>query len=131
MPYAAAVVAKYGDDPATGLPRCSGAAPPWGLRPDEAPGLGLVGPSVDFPILQTYVDVCVSGCLEHGEAFAREFLRTTFLWSCFWLNEREVARRPWLHQKSYVKIDQLLREEVPAHFAHRKLESEYAVYVAA
>ncbi|EGB11687.1 hypothetical protein AURANDRAFT_61630 [Aureococcus anophagefferens] len=131
VPYAAAVVAKYGDDPATGLPRCSGAAPPWGLRPDEAPGLGLVGPSVDFPILQTYVDVCVSGCLEHGEAFAREFLRTTFLWSCFWLNEREVARRPWLHQKSYVKIDQLLREEVPAHFAHRKLESEYAVYLAA
>ena len=68
---------------------------------------------------------------EDGEAFAREFLRTTFLWSCFWLNEREVARRPWLHQKSYVKIDQLLREEVPAHFAHRKLESEYAAYVAA
>jgi len=62
---------------------------------------------------------------------AREFLRTTFLWSCFWLNEREVARRPWLHRKSYVKIDQLLREEVPALFAHRKLESEYAVYLAA
>jgi hypothetical protein len=57
--------------------------------------------------------------------------RTTFLWSCFWLNEREVARRPWLHRKSDVKIDQLLREEVPALFAHRKLESEYAVYLAA
>ena len=65
---------------------------------------------------------------------AREFLRTTFLWSCFWLNEREVARRPWLHRKSYVKIDQLLREEVPgALFAHwhRKLESEYAACLAA
>ena len=64
------------------------------------------------------------------DAFAREFLRTTFLWSCFWLNEREVARRPWLHQGLYAKIDQLLREEVPVHFCHRKLESEYAVYLA-
>ena len=33
-------------------------------------------------------------------------------------------------QRQYVKIDQLLREEVPAHFRHRELESEYAVYLA-
>ena len=129
VPYAPAVVRRYGSDPATGLPRCSGAAPPPGLLPSEAPGLGLVGPSVEFPILQSYVDVCVSGCLEHGEEFAREFIRTTFLWSPYWLNERELARRPWLHQRQYVKIDALLREEVPEYFKHRKLESEYAVYL--
>ena len=56
-------------------------------------------------LLQTYVDVCLSGCLEHGDDFAREFIATTFLWAPWWLNERELARRPWLHQKDYVKID--------------------------
>ena len=80
--------------------------------------MGLVGPSVDYPILQTYVDVCISGCLEYGDEFAREFIRTTFLWSPYWLNERELAWRPWLHQKQYVKIDTLLREEVPGFFVH-------------
>ena len=68
----------------------------------------------------------MSGCLEHGEAFAREFIATTFLWSPHWLNEREIARRPWLHQANYVQIDRLLAELVPDYFRHRKLESEFA-----
>ena len=83
-------------------------------------------PSVNYPILQTYIDVCLSGCLEHGEEFAREFVETTFKWSPFWLNERELARRPWVHQKEYVRIDRLLAELVPRYFRHRKLESEFA-----
>ena len=32
----------------------------------------VLPPSVLYPILQTYIDVVLSGCLEHGEAFARE-----------------------------------------------------------
>ena len=127
VPYAPSVVDKYGADPATGLPCCSGPTPPDGLLPSEAPGLGLQPPSLHFPIVQTYIDVCITGCLEHGELFAREFLRTTFLWSPYWLNERALARRPWVHQKQYVKIDALLGEEVPEYFRHRKLESEFAV----
>ena len=126
VPYAPSVVAKYGDDPSTGLPYCSGPTPPPQLLPVEAPGLGLLPPSITHPILQTYIDVCLSGCLEYGEEFAREFIATTFLWTPYWLNERQIARRPWLHCKQYVKIDQLLREGVPEHFKHRKLESEYA-----
>merc|ERR1712037_785718 len=98
--------------------------------PSEQPGLGLEPPSIHYPILQTYIDVCLTGCLEHGEAFAREFINTTFLWAPFWLNERELARRPWLHQKQYVKIDALLRECVPEYFRLRKLESEFAVLFA-
>ena len=127
VPYAPAVVSKYGCDPRTGLTKCSGACGPEGLLPSEAPGLGLQPPSISYPILQTYVDVCLSGCLEYGDEFAREFIQTTFLWSPYWLNERELARRPWLHQKQYNKIDTLLREGVGSVFAHRKLESEYAV----
>ena len=79
----------------------------------EAAGLGLSPPSAKYPILQSYVDVCLSGCLEHGEEFAREFIETTFLWSPFWLNERELARRPWVHESHYVQIDKLLKTSVP------------------
>ena len=128
VPYAPPVVEKFGRDPATGLPRCSGPTPPEGLdEATEGSGRGLQPPSAEYPILQTYVDVCLSGCLEHGDEFAREFIATTFLWAPWWLNERTLARRPWLHQKQYVKIDALLGEEVPEYFRHRKLESEFAV----
>ena len=63
---------------------------------------------------------------EHGEEFAREFINTTFLWTPYWLNERELAHRPWLHEPNYVKIDKLLREEIPEYFVQRKNESEYS-----
>ena len=126
VPFAPEVVTKYGVDPKTGLTRCSGPVPPEGSLPFEAPGLGLHPPSYEYPILQTYIDVCILGCLEYGEKFATEFIQTTFLWTKFWLNERELSRRPWLHQKGYVKIDTLLRDALPLHFANRKLQSEYA-----
>lgn len=127
VPYAPKVVAKYGKDPATGLPRCSGPIPPKNLEKSEEAGLGLLPPSVDYPILQTYIDICILGCLEYGEAFAAEFIQTTFLWSRYWLNERELGRRPWLHQSRYVEIDNLLRQHLPQYFGCRKLSSEYAL----
>ena len=127
VPYAPRVVQKYGMDPATGYPRCCGAEAPEGLDwATEAPGLGLEPPSLEFPILQTYVDVCLTGCLEYGEGFAKEFIETTFLWSPCWLNERPLSRRPWVHQKQYVAIDRLLRDHVGEVYKCRKLESDYA-----
>ena len=127
VPYAPSVVAKYGVDEDTGVVRCAGPDVPPGLdEASEGSGRGLQPPSVEFPILQSYIDVCLSGCLEHGEAFAREFVETTFKWSPFWLNERELARRPWLRNQQYIQIDRLLAEEVPDYFRYRKLESEYA-----
>ena len=81
-----------------------------------------------YPILQTYIDVCLTGCLEYGEDFAKEFILTTFGWSPFWLNERPVARRPWLHQKQYLKVDTLVEAHIPEYYKWRKLEPEYAVY---
>ena len=121
------MVDKYGIDEASGLTRCSGPTPPERLdEQSEGAGRGLLPPSAEYPILQTYVDVCLTGCLEHGEEFAREFIQTTFLWAPYWLNERELARRPWLHQKQNVKIDRLLKEHVPEYYERRRLESEYA-----
>jgi hypothetical protein len=127
VPYAPAVVAKYGLDDTTGLPLCSGPHPPPQLLDCEAAGLGLCPASIQYPILQTYIDVCLTGCLEHGVDFAREFIQTTFLWTPYWLNERELSRRPWLRQKQYVQVDALLQELVPQYYKHRKLNSEYAV----
>jgi len=126
VPYAPSVVQKYGADE-NGMPLCCGPDPPDGLdETTEGAGHGLLPPSVHYPILQTYIDVCLIGCLEHGEEFTREFIKTSFKWSPHWLNERELARRPWLHQRNYVQIDRLLAELVPDYFGQRKLESEYA-----
>lgn len=42
------------------------------------------------PIPQTYVDTCLSGCLETGgEARARDFVRTTELWDAPWIDDRD------------------------------------------
>jgi hypothetical protein len=64
------------------------------------------------------------------QGFAREFIETTFLWSPFWLNERVLARRPWLHEGSYVKVDQILQQAIPEYFRQRQLQSEYAMMFA-
>lgn len=53
-------------------------------------------PDENFPILQTYVDICVRGCHEWGgKALVNEFLLSTIGWSCMWLNDCPLARRPW------------------------------------
>lgn len=86
-------------------------------------------PSADFPILQTYIDVCLDGCLEHGEDFAETFLKTTFGWNRYWLNDRVLARRPWIHCPNYAVIDRLL-EKFPVEnnaLQHRKLGVEFGV----
>ncbi|MFI6768069.1 hypothetical protein [Streptomyces sp. NPDC050355] len=53
-------------------------------------------PSERFPIVQSYVDVCLDGCLENEEnypgarkaQFAKEFIRTTSGWRTPWFNDR-------------------------------------------
>ena len=124
VPYAPPVVEKYGKD-AYGYPLCSGPTPPEDLWPGEEAGLGLKPPSIQYPVLQTYLDVVITGCLEYGEDFAKEFIQTTFQWSPYWLNERALARRPWVHEPRYVKIDSILKDT--GRMQYRKLESEYAV----
>ena len=86
-------------------------------------------PNSEYPVLQTYVDVCLDGCLEYGEEFAKEFLESTFGWSQFWLNDRLLARRPWIHCPNHQLIDRLLEEHPKTgNTAHqRKLSVEYAV----
>ena len=83
-------------------------------------------PSAPFPILQTYVDVCIAGCLEHDEKFAEMFVATTSGWSQYFLNDREVPRRPWVSslpaQQNWKQIDTILGDDL---LQFRALASEY------
>lgn len=77
-------------------------------------------PSKEFPIVQSYVDMCIEGCLEieslYPEAkkneFAIEFISSTFFWSKYWVNDRIYPRRPFIFRPNAYKIDQLLKENL-------------------
>jgi hypothetical protein len=103
--------------------------------PSGEAGVGLPLPDAFYPVLQSYIDICVTGAMEYGEDFAREFLETTFGWGPFWLNDRELPRRPWVHQKAYKKVDALLAK-FPAdprrNSLHlRRLPTEYSMHFSA
>ena len=62
-------------------------------------------PSKANPIVQSYVDVCLDGCLEiermyalsKGANFAERFVRTTTNWGPPWINDRLYPWRPIIH----------------------------------
>lgn len=84
-------------------------------------------PSRRFPIVQSYVDVFLSGCLQveqryQLDGFARECVQTTQGWSKHWVNDRIYPRRPFVYQPNAGRIDELLSEEVPKAFAAIRIE---------
>ena len=83
----------------------------WMFVPDGPigkPRVNLKMASHTHPILQSYVDICILGCFEFSKEFAIEFIHTTVGWDSPWLNDREVPRRPWIHQPKCRLIDTLL-----------------------
>lgn len=103
----------------------------WAYVPKglSAPSAMPLLPDLRHPILQSYLDLCLEGALEHGPDFAREMIATTADWNGFWLNDREIARRPWVLNKEAGTIDDLLATTPPAADAYgERLYSEgYAV----
>lgn len=81
---------------------------PPGADGAAEPGVGLPGPDAQFPLLESYIDVVVEGGLEYGPEFAREILETTDGWSRYWLNDRELARRPWVRDANASRVDVIL-----------------------
>ncbi|MEI8396252.1 MAG: gamma-glutamylcyclotransferase family protein [Rhodospirillaceae bacterium] len=81
-----------------------------GSNPEDRP----VPPSRDYPIIQSYVDIVVEGAMEYGMDFARELLETTFDWNEYWLNDRQVGRRPWVHDKKAREVDKLMAATEPS-----------------
>lgn len=77
------------------------------------------------PICQSYIDLCLEGCLKYGEDFATEFLDTTFGWNQYWINDRLLPRRPWIYQPIYMKIDTLLQNnpQSQSYFMDRKIRA--------
>ena len=96
----------------------------------KAPGEGLPVPDARFPLVESYIDVVIEGGLEYGPEFAREIIETTRDWSPYWLNDRTLARRPWVFDKQFAKVDALLASAAPC-FAQRALSEDYAAASAA
>ena len=97
----------------------------WMYVPDPS---HTSSPTVEYPILQTYVDVCIEGCLLWGgKVFAMRFLEGTSNWSEFFLNDTPMSRRPWLHRKEYKKVDDcLMAVSKLIKFDSRKHPDEFA-----
>lgn len=84
-------------------------------------------PSQHYPIVQSYVDIFLSGCLQverkyRIDGFAKECLRTTHGWSKHWVNDRIYPRRPFAYQPNASAIDALLNSELPAFFQAIRIE---------
>mmetsp|Transcript_15099 Transcript_15099/g.36250 ORF Transcript_15099/g.36250 Transcript_15099/m.36250 type:complete len:158 (-) Transcript_15099:414-887(-) len=82
----------------------------------------------NHPLLQSYVDTVLQGCLEWGgERMAEDFIITTGAWSSFYLNDTPSSRRPWLYRKQYATIDQLLSKYSQlTHYGDRRHPEEFA-----
>lgn len=72
-------------------------------------------PTPVFPIVQSYVDICVNGCLEiealyrSTPGFVQEFIKTTTGWNKYWVNDRLYPRRPFIYAPRASDIDQALQ----------------------
>jgi len=79
-------------------------------------------PSTNAPILQSYIDVCLTGCIEidhrlgnYNYEYSSEFLKTTYGWNdlAYWINDRIFPRRPFEHVPFARIIDTLLSQYLP------------------
>ncbi|MBI5938001.1 MAG: gamma-glutamylcyclotransferase [Betaproteobacteria bacterium] len=87
----------------------------------------IAAPSPRHPIVQSYVDIFVNGCLQverqHRLAgFAEECIDSTQGWSRHWVNDRIYPRRPFIHQPNAGAIDALLLRKLPEQFKAIRIE---------
>jgi hypothetical protein len=73
-------------------------------------------PTLNFPMVQSYVDICINGCLELESlyravrgSFTQEFIRTTTGWNANWVNDRVYPRRPFIYAPNASAIDKALK----------------------
>ncbi|WP_428389759.1 gamma-glutamylcyclotransferase family protein [Mucisphaera sp.] len=77
-------------------------------------------PTATYPIVQSYLDICLTGCLEIDDHlnqpdhdFTRQFLDTTSGWNEHWVNDRIHPRRPFAACPRARDIDNALRQTLP------------------
>jgi len=72
-------------------------------------------PTPDIPMVQSYVDICVNGCLEiealyrTATGYVQEFMKTSTGWNKYWVNDRLYPRRPFIYCPNASAIDQALQ----------------------
>lgn len=93
-------------------------------RPED-----VAPPTAAFPIVQSYVDIFIGGCIElqtkvdvPAYSFADVCVTTTEGWAAPWVNDRLQPRRPFIHEPLSGQIDALLHRLVPDAFAAIRLE---------
>ncbi|WP_109098537.1 gamma-glutamylcyclotransferase family protein [Aquimarina sp. AU58] len=77
-------------------------------------------PNKKFPIVQSYVDMCINGCLEIEAKFdkAKElnftkmFIESTEHWNEFWANDRIYPRRAFIYRPNANTIDTYLKDNL-------------------
>ena len=87
-------------------------------------------PSPAFPMVQSYVDICINGCLEvegkyaTAAGFTDRFIASTSEWSRYWVNDRLYPRRPFIYRPSASQIDACLRNapRTAEHFYQVEIE---------
>ncbi|NWG87068.1 MAG: gamma-glutamylcyclotransferase [Hydrogenophilaceae bacterium] len=84
-------------------------------------------PSRRYPIVQSYVDIFLAGCLQIERqyqlaGFAEECVDSTHGWSKHWVNDRLYPRRPFIYQPNAGTIDRLLERKRPAEFRAIRIE---------
>jgi hypothetical protein len=74
-------------------------------------------PSLKYPILQSYIDICIKGCLyidfilkNKNFEFTKQFIQNTYNWKKlkYWINDRIYSRRPYHYINNSLIIDKLL-----------------------
>jgi hypothetical protein len=85
-------------------------------------------PTQEVPIVQSYVDTFMSGCIQIKENFnlnnfAEDCVKTTQQWSTHWENDRIFPRRPFLHEPYAGQIDAILKKLLPEEFKQIQYKS--------
>jgi len=84
-------------------------------------------PNPNYPIVQSFVDEFISGCLEVGKkfdipSFADECVESTYGWETNWVNDRIYPRRPEVKQPYAQEIDTVLARKAPLAFSRITIE---------
>jgi hypothetical protein len=73
-------------------------------------------PTPDIPMVESYVDICINGCLEiealyrSAAGFTQEFIKTSTGWNKYWVNDRLYPRRPFIYAPNASAIDKALQQ---------------------
>lgn len=86
-------------------------------------------PNSRWPIVQSYVDIFVNGCIELQAQvtrkdfdFVEQCITTTHGWSKDWVNDRLYPRRPFIYEPNATKIDAVLHKHLPKLFESIEIE---------